>query len=313
MNFSVVLPVYNVGKYIERCLLSLQSQAYKNFEMVFVDDCGDDNSIDIVSNYAKNDDRIRIVKNSKNLGTYHARRVGVENAKGKYIVFLDPDDELEPEALNILSSKIVNKPDVVFFGSRRVPAPKPWQSSPQVPKLPVSASKQEMVLKITECKALAKGTEGKAFERHFLNYAYNHLGIPLSNRLVYGEDKLLFFAVLLNLSKAVSVSDDLYVYHKNDTSITIVDSANLIALRAQQLKEVMYYIVDVDTDEEYLLKFKNHLITELTIDILRLRLIGEISFTEKLMLHWKVFNVSKNPKELIRLLFFLITIGRVSI
>ncbi|HDU8431967.1 TPA: glycosyltransferase family 2 protein [Morganella morganii] len=119
--FSIVLPVFNVEKYIERCLLSLKKQTYTNFEMIFVDDCGHDQSIRIVERYAENDPRIRIVKNQYNLGTYHARRIGVAYAKGNYIVFLDPDDELELHTLHILNQKIYDEPEVIFFGSRRIP------------------------------------------------------------------------------------------------------------------------------------------------------------------------------------------------
>ena len=89
-----MLPAYKVEKYILRALKSLSNQTFKRFEIVFVDDCGGDNSIALIQDYFKNDNRVHIYHNPKNMGTYHARRVGTENARGEYIVFLDPDDEL---------------------------------------------------------------------------------------------------------------------------------------------------------------------------------------------------------------------------
>lgn len=310
MNFSVVLPVYNVGKYIERCLLSLQSQTYKNFEMIFVDDCGDDNSIDIVSNYAKNDDRIRIVKNSKNVGTYHARRVGVENAKGKYIVFLDPDDELEPEALNILSSKVVNKPDVVFFGSRRVPAPKLWQASPAVPVLNGQETKKELMSKMVKCKRLRKGTEGKAFNTEFITKVYTFLNIPLGSRLVYGEDYLLFSGVVLSLKSACSTQDNLYVYHKNDTSITVDESKERVELKHNQVQWIIDYISDLSRVSKEADVLKKYVISNLESDALIMRLQSAASFGLSLSLYWKIFTVSLNMKDLVKLVLFAFTFGK---
>lgn len=71
----------------------------------------DDNSINI----AKNDNRIKIIYNPKNMGTYHARRIGVENASGEYIVFLDPDDELEKDLLELVYEKfLLSKAEILY-------------------------------------------------------------------------------------------------------------------------------------------------------------------------------------------------------
>src|SRR5690625_3230511 len=114
--FSIVLPTYNVYPYIERCIISIINQCYKDFEAIFVDDCGKDNSISVVKKYQRNDSRIKIISNRKNLGTYHARRNGVYGATGKYIVFLDPDDELECSLLSRLAAVIKKTEcDMVFY------------------------------------------------------------------------------------------------------------------------------------------------------------------------------------------------------
>src|SRR5690625_2894153 len=91
---SIVLQTYNVAKYIERCIRSLARQDYKCFEIIVVDDCGHDDSIKRVKHLQKRINNNKIVSNKKNLGTYHARRVGAEHAQGEYIIFLDPDDEM---------------------------------------------------------------------------------------------------------------------------------------------------------------------------------------------------------------------------
>lgn len=92
VDVSVVIPVFNVEKYIETCVKSLISQKNKNLEFIFVDDCSSDNSISIVEKYAKNDNRIIILKNSENRGCATTRNLAISIAKGKYIGFVDADD-----------------------------------------------------------------------------------------------------------------------------------------------------------------------------------------------------------------------------
>ena len=92
IDVSVIIPVFNVSKYIETCLKSLINQKNKNLEFIFVDDFSSDNSISIVEKYAKQDNRIIILKNSANLGCATTRNLAISIAKGKYIGFVDADD-----------------------------------------------------------------------------------------------------------------------------------------------------------------------------------------------------------------------------
>ena len=94
---SIVLPVYNVARFLKKCISCLQSQTLKNIEMIFVDDCGSDDSVEIIEKYAGNDNRIRLVRNDANMGAGATRNRGILEAKGEYIAFVDPDDWMNPE------------------------------------------------------------------------------------------------------------------------------------------------------------------------------------------------------------------------
>ena len=90
---SIIIPIYNIEDYIKDCLESVINQTYKNLEIICVDDCGTDSSMKIVEDYAKNDNRIKIVKQRENRGQGEARNLGIVNsATGKYIYFIDSDD-----------------------------------------------------------------------------------------------------------------------------------------------------------------------------------------------------------------------------
>lgn len=112
---TVIIPVYNSEKYIEKCLTSVTNQIYKNLEIIVVDDGSSDNSIDIIKNYAKKDNRIKIFS-QENQGLSAARNVGLDLATGEYIVFLDSDDWLELDALSVAYEILTeNNAEVVIW------------------------------------------------------------------------------------------------------------------------------------------------------------------------------------------------------
>ena len=102
---SVIVPVYNVGKYLEECLNSIINQTYKNIEMVIVNDGSTDNSLDIIEKFKNKDNRIKLI-NQINKGVSVARNIGLLNSTGNYIFFVDPDDYIEIDCINKLVEKI---------------------------------------------------------------------------------------------------------------------------------------------------------------------------------------------------------------
>ena len=115
---SVYMPIYNKSKYLKESIKNLQSQTLKDIEIIAVNDCSTDNSLDILNELKKNDSRIKIVNNDKNRGLLYARAMGITHAKGEYLINVDPDDSLKGnDALEYLYN-IANqyKVDVVNFG-----------------------------------------------------------------------------------------------------------------------------------------------------------------------------------------------------
>jgi len=96
---SVIIPVYNAGKYIERTLQSALNQTYKDIEIIFVDDCSKDDSAEIIANYMTRFQNIVYYKLAKNMGAAVARNTALNIAKGRYVAFLDSDDQWLPQKL----------------------------------------------------------------------------------------------------------------------------------------------------------------------------------------------------------------------
>jgi len=103
---SVIIPVYNVEKYVERCLDSVINQTYKNLEIILIDDGSTDNSGKICDEYVKKDNRI-IVVHKENGGVSSARNIGIELANGDYIGFVDSDDYIEKEMYENLFNNLI--------------------------------------------------------------------------------------------------------------------------------------------------------------------------------------------------------------
>lgn len=101
MKISVIIPVYNVEKYLEACLRSIRDQTFADYELILVDDGSTDNSLAIMWRYAEADDRISIISQS-NKGVSAARNLGLSVARGDYILFVDSDDTILPDALECL-------------------------------------------------------------------------------------------------------------------------------------------------------------------------------------------------------------------
>lgn len=92
---SIVIPVYNIrSDYLTACIRSVTSQTLQDIEIICVDDCSTNNSLSLLREAARRDRRIRVIALDRNHGTCYARKVGVEAARGKYLLFLDADDTL---------------------------------------------------------------------------------------------------------------------------------------------------------------------------------------------------------------------------
>ena len=107
---SIILPVYNAEKFLNKCVQSILNQTYKNFELLIINDGSKDNSLQICQELAKTDNRIRVF-DKQNGGCSTARNMGIENASGEYFTFIDPDDYMLPAHIECLV-KAASKADM---------------------------------------------------------------------------------------------------------------------------------------------------------------------------------------------------------
>ena len=115
--FSVIMPVYGVENTLEAAVNSVLQQSFSNFELILVDDCSPDKSGEICDKLKEKDDRIKVIHKPKNEGPGYARNTGIETSQGVYLSFMDSDDIIEKETLQILYGYICeSNADIYAFG-----------------------------------------------------------------------------------------------------------------------------------------------------------------------------------------------------
>ena len=204
IKFSIIIPVYNTQKYIQRCLESVFNQTYENYEVIVVNDGSTDNSEEEIKSY-KN---IKYIK-QKNKGLSSARNIGVKKATGDYIIFLDSDDSIESNLLEELNNKINNE-DVVRYQLRIV------NSSNAIPYKETSFSLltgPEAFSKLCNYKYVENATL-YAFKKDY--WIRNNYSFPEG---YYHEDFGLIPEVIYRAKKVSSFDIIGYNYYQNDDSI----------------------------------------------------------------------------------------------
>lgn len=212
IKVSVIVTVYNVEAYVERCLASIQNQTIQNIEIIVVDDCTPDNSMDIVSRIAAVDERIKIIKHKENLGLMKARQTGYKNAEGDYVAFCDSDDYLPKNAIELLyNAAIETEADIVSGNLQYIKVDgtnEVWSSSLVYGNDKKSAFKSLLhgELKHNLCSKLFK----RSLLQNFDYKTYEHF--------TNGEDGCLFYQLISNTNKIVQIEDCVYYYMQNTSS-----------------------------------------------------------------------------------------------
>lgn len=117
---SIIIPVYNAGKYLEACVTSVLSSTYEQLEVILVDDCSTDNSGQLCDQLSKRDARLKVIHCQENGGQGKARNVGLDHMTGDYVGFVDADDTIHPEMYERLYDLLTTHQADISFCSRKV-------------------------------------------------------------------------------------------------------------------------------------------------------------------------------------------------
>ena len=217
---SVVVPIYNVEKFLDKCINSIVNQTYKNLEIILVDDGSPDNCPEMCDNWAEKDSRIKVV-HKVNAGLGMARNTGMENATGKYIFFFDSDDYVDETIVEKCVTRAVNdKSEVVMFGhidayddgrlvERHIPTDKLTYNGDDVVNIVLpSLFSYSLGFGVSACKMFD------------LNVLKKHNIVFMSEREVISEDAFFSLELYPKINSVSIVPDGLYYYYKRSGSLS---------------------------------------------------------------------------------------------
>ncbi len=210
---SIIVPVYNVEKYLEQCISSILEQTYTNFELILVDDGSTDKSGDICDEWFKKDSRIKVF-HQRNQGLSAARNRGIELAKGEYFCFVDSDDFVTKEYVKDFMEAI-EREDADFALCDIVSA--------KLTNTDIKAD-EEKILTGEDCKEWLKNPISREYV--LMVVAWNKMykrQLFDDYRFVHGklhEDEFMINHMVFNIEKVVYIPKPNYIYRNNDSGIT---------------------------------------------------------------------------------------------
>ena len=247
IKVSVLVPVYGVEKYIERCAISLFEQTMKTgIEYIFVNDCTKDKSIiilqNILENYPERKPFVKIINHETNQGLASARNTGLDNASGEYICIVDADDYIDLKMLQILyEQSIKTDADIVICNSLWQHEEKTFQKS-----IKKRNTKQEYLTDILD-RTSSPAWWGRLYKREIIEK--NHIRLPAG--FGYGEDYTTVPIVLYYADKIELVNEHLYHYVQyNNNSYTRQKNPEYINI----LKECVQLLENFFEDKELVYK-----------------------------------------------------------
>ncbi|HFI2660116.1 TPA: glycosyltransferase family 2 protein [Streptococcus suis] len=248
---SIIVPVYNVENYLDECIRTVLAQTYSNWELLLINDGSTDSSGTICDDYAKGDERIRVI-HKNNGGLSDARNAGIDNCTGEYITFLDSDDGIREDFLETcLTTAIQHDVDIVighFFI---------WDENQQTFYYFVEQSQKDTIELISAQEALNRQVVWKNFNtapfvvawgKVFKATLFNTIRFPKGKVF---EDEYTIHKALLKSDSVALINKEFYMYRRHGNSIMTSDfSLSKVLNNIEALEERIVDLVLAKKDTE---------------------------------------------------------------
>lgn len=234
---SIIILAYNAEEYIKKCLDSICKQTYQNLEILIILDGCTDNTASIVKKYAKKDSRIRILSH-ENKGTCFCRIEGYENANGKYILYVDSDDWIEKDMVEIMYKNLrTYKVDVVHcqyktFNGGKLEIPKNiLNRNVKMTDEEFEPMLYDLLYHTNNCNSICRQLIHKRIMKSLSE---------VDSTLLYNEDLACNLAIYKQMKSILFIPDELYIYRKNMGGITKSINIELVRKKISDMCRVHY-------------------------------------------------------------------------
>ena len=229
---SIIIPVYNCGMFLSQCVNSLLEQTYSNLEIILVDDGSKDDSGALCDEFAAKSEKI-IVLHQPNSGVAKARQVGIQKAKGQYILFIDADDWMEQTYVeNLMNLSLEYDCDIIISGYRRYTDQQYIETTQHFDN--GYYDKENLKKKIYPSMlsatpfftfGITPSMWGKLFKKEIATANLK----ALENQIFFGEDGCFVYSALLDCRSIYITDHSGYIYRHNETSVTHTFNPKLMA------------------------------------------------------------------------------------
>lgn len=226
---SVIIPVYKVERYLRRCIESVINQTYTNLEIILVDDSSPDNCPTICDEYAAKDKRIKVI-HKKNGGLSDARNAGLNICKGEFITFIDSDDWITHQYIEILLEIMIKENADIVIGENEIAYNNKKLSKQKKPFKTTNYTKEESLVALFKKNLISHTVSwGKLYKRNL----FNDLRFPIRR---FHEDEFTTYKLFYNSKKVSYTTETLYFYQQRLDSITSHShSEDFILAKEQQI------------------------------------------------------------------------------
>ena len=239
---SVIIPMYNTGDAIKRCLTSIQRQSFRDTEIIVVDDGSTDNGADVVLNLAAADGRIRYIR-QENSGVSRARNHGLDEAKGEWICFIDSDDEVAEDYLSSMYSLIQKTHcDIAMCGYRDIR--ENYTSDSILPEEKMKSLTGELCKDLVTLRYYISSPCMKIFRKEKIE----SLHLRFREDMVLAEDRY-FNNHYYNMCRTVAfVNRPLYFYYRSDTGLARAATSTSFENEMENLAYMIRFMEDAHID-----------------------------------------------------------------
>lgn len=244
---SVIIPVYGVDKYVAKCIKSIMVQTYQNIEIIAVDDGSKDNCGSILDELALSDTRIKVI-HQNNLGLFGSRRSGILMATGSYVMFVDGDDWIEPQTVEVLYNRAKQEDSDVTFGLYHSVDHNGKELSCSVFLHEyLSLDRDEYVKMMFESKI-----SGSVCVKLYRRSLFTDQSITFTRDFSAAEDHLINCETFMHIKRAAGVPDVLYNYYMREDSLC---HTSILSLEYYQ---DLYTLADQAMGANLALRYKNY-------------------------------------------------------
>ena len=216
---SIFIPIYNKEQYLKRSIGSIQSQTLKNIEIIAINDCSTDNSLNVLKKLSKADKRIKIINNDRNHGLLYSRGMGILNSSGEYLMNLDPDDKISDfKNLELLFNEAKkNNSDLIIFRLKKIYQKKLNFTLYNNIKIHLLSSYGNNEVQKWKVHNLVTN---KFVKRNIFLKAYEFFKSRiLTKRWNYGEDNIWSRLIHKYSNSKIYINKYIYIYFKNELSL----------------------------------------------------------------------------------------------